>query len=122
MRTAASILALLLLASAARGEDPPLVAEHVDAIAILTVEDNQYSRVLFFKNDALLANRLLLDDMEWYIEDGQFQLVWQDYSIAERVVTADTFEVYHLEYDPTQCQRAGPWWCMFRNMRDLKQP
>lgn len=126
MRPAFFVVALCsLIASPAlcRGEEAlPLIRETVDEIVILRTIGNQYARVIFIREDSVLATRLLLDDMVWTVEGDTFVLMWQDYSIAERVVEAKSFSMVTTPFDPTQADRCGPWWCMFRNMRDLKQP
>lgn len=116
-------------------EELPLIEEDVDEIIILRTVGNQYARVVFIRNNAVLATRLLLDDMIWNVtnrvivdeKNGPitvpcFQLSWQDYSIADRIINAPRFSLIVTEHDPTQSDRCGPWWCQFRNMRDLKQP
>ena len=35
---------------------------------------------------------------------------------------AKKLSMWRLAEDPTQEGQDGLWWCMFRNMRDLKQP
>jgi len=106
----------------AQGSNLPVIQESVDEIVILQTVDNEYARVVFIRDGSVLATRLLLDDMLWTTDSEKFVLVWQDYSTAERVVEASKFSVVVTATDPTQADRCGPWWCMFRNMRDLKQP
>lgn len=120
---AISLAVLCAFPVAGQADEPlPLIQETVDEIIILRTVGNQYARVIFIRDDAILATRLLLDDMMWTATGDKFQLMWQDYSIAERVVEAKTFSIFVTPHDPTQADRCGPWWCMFRNMRDLKQP
>lgn len=100
----------------------PLIKEHVDEIWIIRTFDNDYGRVAFIRDGNIAATRLLLDEMVWTIEHDKVQLAWRDYWTAERIVTADVFTTIVLPYDPTQAGQKGQWWCMLRNMRDLKQP
>ncbi|QGJ71980.1 Hypothetical protein PBC10988_36930 [Planctomycetales bacterium 10988] len=99
----------------------PLIEEQVDEIIIVRTVGNQYARVVFIRDQNVLASRLLLDEMVWTMEDGNFRLMWQDYSTAERVVEAPKFSYLLAQENPTSNQGA-PWWCMERNMRNLKQP
>lgn len=100
----------------------PLIQEEVDEICVIQTPDSDHCRVVFFRGESVLATRLVVDEMTWATSNGRFRLIWQDYWTAERVVEADRFSVWNLAEDPTQQGQNGPWWCMFRNMRDLKQP
>lgn len=100
----------------------PVVRETVDELIIMRTIGNAYARVYFIRGDSVQATRLLLDNMSWKICEDRFQLIWQDYSIADRIVEAKRFSVVVTTSDPLQAQRSGPWWNMFRNMRDLKHP
>lgn len=116
-------MVVLLFASALHAEDElPIIEETVDEIIILRTVGNQYARVVFVRDNQVLATRLLVDDMAWNFSGNGFQLEWQDYSVASRVVNAERFSLIVTDYDPTQADRSGPWWCQFRNMRDLQQP
>ena len=126
MRLATCLFALCaaLSATAAVADDQslPLVHEMVDEICIVRTVGNEYARVVFIRGESVLATRLLLDELIWTSNEDKFQLIWQDYSTAERIVEAEKFSVWVLDKDPTQAGQRGPWWCMWRNMRDLKQP
>ena len=111
----------VLLCSPTYADDPlPIVEEEVVEITIICTPDSDHSRVVFWNEKGVVATRLHVDEMIWKIEDGYFVLQWQDYWTAERFVK--NFSIYNLDEDPTQQGQNGPWWCMFRNMRDLKQP
>ena len=105
-------------------EDPglPLIQEEVDEICVIQTADSDHCRVVFFRGESVLATRLVVDEMIWTCRDGQYVLIWQDYWTAERVISSKNFSVWQLDEDPTQQGQNGPWWCMFRNMRDLKAP
>lgn len=100
----------------------PLVEESVDELMIITTEGCDYSRIVFIRNGSILATRLMADDMLWVTDKDGFMLIWQDYWTAKRVVHTPKISQYTLQADPTQEGQDGLWWCMFRNMRDLKQP
>lgn len=100
----------------------PLVQEEVDEICNIQTVGCDHSRVVFVRNGAVLATRLMVDDMLWVSHGDRFQLIWQDYWTAERVVEAKKLSMWTVAADPTQEGQDGLWWCMFRNMRDLKQP
>lgn len=126
MRTLFNTLVLLavlpLTARAAEERGLPLVVEQCDEILVIQTEGCDHHRVVFIRDHAVLATRLMVDDMQWVACGDHFQLIWQDYWTAERVVEAKVLSVYQMPEDPTQEHRDGLWWCMFRNMRDLKQP
>lgn len=115
---------VLLLCSPCYAEEAglPLIEESCDEICVITTPDSDHARVVFFRGDSVLATRLVEDEMTWTIRDGEFLLIWQDYWTAERVVSSKHLSFHHMYEDPTQQGQNGPWWCMFRNMRDLKQP
>jgi|GEM_PF-5790727 len=122
-----TILALSLfvaLSSRSRADERglPLVQEEVDEICIIQTVGCDHCRVVFVRNGAVLATRLMVDDMLWVSHGDRFQLIWQDYWTAERVVEAKKLSMWTVAADPTQEGQDGLWWCMFRNMRDLKQP
>ena len=100
----------------------PLVEETVDEIAYVQTAGCDHLRVVFIKNGQVLATRLYVDDMISINIDGEHTLVWQDYWTAERVVHAKKYSSWYVKADPTQEGQDGLWWCMFRNMKDLKQP
>lgn len=100
----------------------PTVRERVDAVVVYRVRDNEYGRVVFIRNDTVLATRLNLDDMVWLVEGDDFVLLWQDYSVCHRVVRFKSYSSLVMSFDPLQAGQVGPWWAMNRNMRDLKQP
>lgn len=100
----------------------PLVLETVDEICVIQTVGSDHCRVVFIRDKTILATRLAVDEMQWTAQGDRFQLIWQDYWTAERVVEATKFSVYVMDEDPTQGGQHGPWWCMFRNMRDLMQP
>lgn len=100
----------------------PLVQEEVDEICVIQTIGCDHSRVVFIRGGSVLATRLMVDDMQWVSSGDRFQLIWQDYWTAERVVEAKKLSVWQMPADPTQDGQDGLWWCMFRNMRDLKQP
>lgn len=100
----------------------PLIVEEVDEICIIQTPGSNHCRVVFFRGESVLATRLVVDEMIWTAQEGHFVLIWQDYWTAERVVQSRQFSVWQMDTDPTQEGQNGPWWCMFRNMRDLKQP
>ena len=100
----------------------PLVSERVDAVIVCRTQGNSFARIIFIKNDTILATRLLLDDMLWTCEGEDFVLMWEDYSMAHRIVTFKTYIHIVGASDPLQDANMGPWWAMNRNMRDLKQP
>lgn len=100
----------------------PVIQEEVDEIIVFSTVGDQYKRIFFIKDNQVLATRLFIDDMIWTVHEDKFRLMWQDYSLADRVVDAKTFSTVVSPHDPTESSRCGPWWCMFRNMRDLKQP
>lgn len=116
--------ALLLVVAMACAEERglPLVVEQVDEILVIQTIDCDHQRVVFLRGGRVLATRLAVDDMQWVTCGDSVQLIWQDYWTAERVVEAKTLSVYQSLSDPTQESQDGLWWCMFRNMRDLKQP
>jgi hypothetical protein len=116
---------LFLFASVSLAEDRglPVIEEHVDEIWLIRVEGNDYGRIVFIRDGNVLATRLLLDEMIWTVSsDAKIQLMWRDYWTAERIVTTDNFATVILPFDPTQAEQRGQWWCMWRNMRDLRQP
>lgn len=100
----------------------PLIVESVDEICVVQTIGCDHSRVVFIRGGSVLATRLMVDDMQWVACGDGFQLIWQDYWTAERVVETPKISVYQVPSDPTQEGQDGLWWCMFRNMRDLKQP
>jgi hypothetical protein len=122
----ATFLLLFLSSTASFSEEDrglPVIEEHVDEIYIIYTEGNDYGRVVFIREGNVLATRLLLDEMIWGVSlDSKVQLMWRDYWTAERIVTTDILSTIVLPYDPTQVEQRGQWWCMWRNMRDLKQP
>jgi len=126
----ALILSLCLLAQAqlcqpSCGEERqlPLIYEEMDAIVVVQTIGCDHSRIVFMRDKQVIATRLMVDDMLWNVtNDGEFQLIWQDYWTAERVIKTRKLAVLVMEEDPTQEGQDGLWWCMFRNMKDLKQP
>lgn len=124
--SAASVAAsIALFASTATAADRglPLVCEAVDEIVVVETVDADHCRVMFIRGDAVLATRLMVDEMLWTTApDGSVRVIWQDYWTAERIVDAPRMSVWLMDEDPSQCGQNGPWWCQFRNMRDLKQP
>jgi hypothetical protein len=124
-------LVLTLFTGTVKSEDRglPVIEEHVNEIWIIRTQDqdtgnvSEYGRVVFIREGNVLATRLLLDEMVWAINsEAKIQLSWRDYWTAERIVTTDEFADIILPYDPTQVEQRGQWWCMWRNMRDLKCP
>lgn len=127
MRSANVALSLCLLLGvgySAQGSDRglPVVQEEVDEICVIQTEGSDHCRVMFIRGESVLATRLMVDEMLWTTEGEFVRLIWQDYWTAERIVDAKKMSVWLVEEDPTQCGQNGPWWCQFRNMRDLKQP
>jgi hypothetical protein len=125
MRPAVIALTLFFaLSSRSRADERglPLVQEEVDEICIIQTVGCDHCRVVFVRNGSVLATRLMVDDMLWVSQGDHFLLIWQDYWTAERVVQAKKLSMWTLAEDPTQEGQDGLWWCMFRNMRDLKQP
>jgi len=115
-------LVVLAAASLSVADEPlPLIVEEVDEICVIQTPDSDYCRVVFFRGDSVLATRLVVDEMTWTADNGYFRVIWQDYWTADRVVDTKNLSVWYLDEDPTQQGQNGPWWCMFRNMRDLKQ-
>ena len=116
--------AVLAMGSPARADERglPLVEEEVDEIAIVQTIGCEHCRVVFVRGPAVLATRLMVDDMLWAPSGDHFLLIWQDYWTAERVVSTRKISFHLVEADPTQEGEDGLWWCMFRNMRNLKEP
>lgn len=99
----------------------PLVRERVDEIAVVTIGGQHYRRVWFVRDGRVFAERLLCEEeMLWAVDGERFVLVWEDDHIALREVSAAHFCTMVLPCDPLA--RGGPWWAMWRNMRDLKLP
>jgi hypothetical protein len=114
-------IVLILLLSTAYGEETSLIKEDVDEIMIVYIE-NGNDRVIFFRGDSILATRSLRNDMLFTSEGDKFLLIWSDYYPEhDRCVSTKVFTTLYCKEDPYQQDR-GPWWNMFRNMRDLKQP
>ena len=103
-------------------EGLPFIAEDVDALVIVITDNSDHCRVVFVRGKTVLATRLVVDEMIWYTRDGKFYLLWEDYWTADRLVSTENVSIEHYDKDPTQVGQNSPWWCMFRNMRDLKQP
>lgn len=118
---AAFMVVLPALCSADEG-GLPVIEESVDEIQFVYTPNSDNARVVFWRNGSVLATRLYVPEMVISMENGQFVLIWQDYWTAERRVSTPNLFISFLEEDPTQQGQNGPWWCMFRNMRDLKQP
>ena len=121
---AATLLVLCASSLVAQGSDRglPVVHEEVDEICVIQTQNSDHCRVVFIRGESVLATRLMVDEMLWTTHEDQFRLVWQDYWTAERIVDSKKMSVWLVDEDPTQSGQNGPWWCMFRNMRDLKQP
>lgn len=112
------ILAIALVACPiVCGGELPLVVEHFDALIVLDDGTNQV--VVFARNGQVMARRAVLDEMRWFAQGSVYGVEFQDYWTAERICTADAFAVFHVD---SFFNENGPWWCQFRNMRDLKQP
>ena len=116
------MILFLLCLIAADLEQLPIVAETVDEIMIMRIVDNSYDRVIFIRDAKVLATRLYIEEMHWIHSREGFELHWEDYSIARRIVTAPRVSVMVTEFDPTQAERCGPWWNMRRRMTDLRMP
>lgn len=117
------ILALCGETCGAEERSLPFIYEEFDAILVIQTEGCDHSRICFIRDKQIIATRLMVDDMLWSTtNEGCIQLVWQDYWTAERVIKADKLAVLTMPEDPTQEGQDGLWWCMFRNMKDLKQP
>lgn len=119
---ALALLAGMCATACANDHGPPLVEESVDEICIVQTINTAHCRVVFFHNGNVLATRLLIDDMLWVPQGDQFLLIFQDYWTAERVVSTRKISFYLVTSDPTQEGEDGLWFCMFRNMRNLKEP
>jgi hypothetical protein len=96
----------------------PLIQESVDEICIVRLDG--YSKLIFFRDGAVLATRHLSDDMMFIPVGDHFQCIWRDYWTAERVVDAAKLSVWDVAKDPTH--DSGEWWCAWRVMTDLRQP
>ena len=121
LRRLAALVAVAF-ASPALARDLPVVQEAVDEICIIQTVGCDHCRVVFVRNGSVLATRLMTDDMLWVSHGDRFQLIWQDYWTAERVVETTRVSAWTVEEDLTQDGQDGLWWCMFRNMRDLRAP
>jgi len=106
----------------------PVVEEHVDQIWVIYQENSEYARVYFVypankAGEQQWATRTFLEEMVWYTTtDGKLAVSWRDYWTCERIITFDDYNTTVLPYDPFQQEQRGQWWCMWRNMVDLKQP
>ena len=121
----AALLPLLLATGlqAQEGPDLPVVPEQVDQLVLVHLEGTERAYVVFCRDQQVIATRPVTDQMFWNASEGKFQLIWNDGWRVERVVTADTFEVfYEMDEEHTGLSEHLPWWSMFRNMRDLKAP
>jgi hypothetical protein len=103
-------------------QELPTVIETCDEVMVLTAKNGYYPRVLFIKDGQIFASRMLQDDMIWSSQGNKLVLIWEDYSLCNRVVKFKYYSNVYAEYDPTSGDRQGAWWAMNRNMRDLKQP
>ncbi len=117
------ILALALLSAPAgvRGDERglPLVRESVDELCVICFET--HSKVLFFRDGQLLATRVFVDGMHYRANGPLWELAWEDYWQAERIVSAPKLSFWPVEHDPTEAP-CGDWWAMARPMRDLRAP
>jgi hypothetical protein len=109
----------MFLGEVAYSDDLPFIEEKVDELIILS-DGGNYARLIFIKDNKVLAHRLLLDDMIFTSEGKMFVVMWQDYSIVDRKVSATHFGTYYIPDYETNF--SGPWWDMRRVMTDLKAP
>lgn len=100
----------------------PFVTEAVEEICVVTSADSDHKRVVFLDDKGrVITTRLLVDEMQWVQAGDGFQLIWQDYWTAERVVEAKRLTAWNLETDPTD-QSGLCWFDARRRMTDLRQP
>ena len=104
-----------------------VVYEQMDEVVIVDVEKQLNHRVLFYRNDRLMASRLLQDTptspqfMQWQLlSDGRFRLSWSDFP-CDRVIEFDHLGVWKFDCDPV-ADCGLPWWDQRRLATDLKQP
>lgn len=99
----------------------PLVVESMDIVIVVKTEKVDHQRIIFIRNNRVIATRLLVDDMIWTTVGDKFQLIWQDYWTAERVIEFDNLYSVVVQETPTKDEDL-PWWAMRRVMVDLKAP
>lgn len=122
------IAVLAVAAKAVQGEEIrglPFVRESVDEIIIVQQHggyDYQIQRAVFVRDGQVIASRLVTDDMLWSERGGMFAAVWCDWGAVHRAVEAPRCSIMTLGPNASVDGQRGPWWCMWRNMRDLKQP
>ena len=128
--TPVSLLAMafvlaVLDARQAQANDPtgvPVVHESFDEIWIVQEGEDLFSRVVFLRNNQVIATRLKTEDMQWNHTHGGFTVGWEDYCHGRiyRVCVAAQFATFTVPKIPPGDQPA--WWAMNRNMRDLRRP
>ncbi|MEK6236460.1 MAG: hypothetical protein N2C14_17265 [Planctomycetales bacterium] len=102
-------------------EPPAVVRETVEEICVLRVKNRFQAKVVFVRDGKAFAERMYRpEEMLFTARGDRFRLVWLDYGHVLREVEAERFSALALPEDPLDCP--GPWWAMWRNMRDLKAP
>ena len=104
-----------------------MVYEQVDEVVIVEVEGRLNHHILFYRNDRLMASRLLQDTptspqfMQWQLlSDGRFRLSWSDFP-CDRVIEFECLSVLRFDHNPWP-EGFLPWWDQRRLVVDLKQP
>lgn len=121
VNVSSSLLFLLafLVASVCAADEMPFVTEDVDEIVILQIGEQTWRRAIFFRHGQVLGTRQVDDSTTWGTDsDGYFRMCWDSW-ICRREVRCKMMLWSHFDENPLPYQ-SGPWWCQFRNMRDLK--
>lgn len=114
------------LALTAHADEPllPLVEEHYDVVYIVEEAAAQRewhrARAFFVRDNKVLAERSVDDEMLWGAQSGRFEMRWDDYGVCRRAVTFDSVVYSTVSERPMQPADANPWWWQGRRMTDLK--
>lgn len=100
----------------------PHIEETVDEIIYMQTVGCDHIRIVFIRDNKVLATRLQVEDMIRSHRGEMFCLEWEDYWTAERAVWTKKITHMTVENDPTQEGQDCLWWQMQRVMTDLKQP
>lgn len=114
---------------AALGEDGglPVVEEHYDSVWLVheteTERDWNLTRAYFVRDEKIIAERSVHDEMIWTTTpENLFVVIWDDYGVCRRHITFDKLMEIEVDRIPSSTSENHPWWCMGRRMTDLKAP
>lgn len=118
---AAIVAIMFAMAIPARAE--PLVVEHYDVVLIEYGDwrgDWQDRNIYFLRQGRVIAERRMVDAMQWSQADGQFLLLWNDCGLCHRRIAFDVLVI--REATEKEDEPILEWFNQFRAMTDLKAP